>query len=153
MKGYHLLIIILSCSAISAFGQTAQDQTRNIDTTKILSAIDAVPMVAYYNIQFEFNSSALKIRTYPILDVTSLDLRTSGASCEIDGYASSEGTAAHNMHLSRDRAIAVKTYLVNSGVSAKKLKVKGFGETYPVADNSTEAGRILNRRVEFHKKH
>jgi OOP family OmpA-OmpF porin len=106
---------------------------------------------AYSNIQFEFDSSVLKTSSYPILDATSADLRSSGKTAELDGYASSEGTAAHNMRLSKDRANSVKTYLVNSGVEAKKLKVKAFGETHPVADNSTEAGRILNRRVEFKK--
>ena len=111
-----------------------------------------VSSAAYSNIQFEFDSSVLKTSSYPILDATSADLRSSGASAELDGYASSEGTAAHNMRLSKDRANSVKTYLVNSGVPAKKLKIKGFGETHPVADNSTEQGRILNRRVEFHKK-
>jgi len=107
---------------------------------------------AYANIQFEFDSSVLKTESYPILDLTAADLKSTGASAELDGFASSEGTAAHNMRLSKDRANSVKTYLVNSGVAAKKLKVKAFGETHPVADNSTEAGRILNRRVEFKKK-
>ncbi len=115
-------------------------------------AAPAPQPVAYSNIQFEFDSSVLKTSSYPVLDATSADLRSSGSACELDGFASSEGTAAHNMRLSRDRANSVKTYLVNSGVDAKKLKVKAFGETHPVADNSTEAGRILNRRVEFHKK-
>jgi len=112
----------------------------------------AIVGTAYSNIQFEFDSSVLKTSSYPILDATSADLRSSGRSAELDGFASSEGTAAHNMRLSRDRANSVKTYLVNSGVEAKKLKVKAFGETHPIADNSTEAGRILNRRVEFKKK-
>jgi len=107
---------------------------------------------AYSNIQFEFDSSVLKTSSYPVLDATSADLRSSKASAELDGFASSEGTAAHNMRLSRDRANSVKTYLVNSGVEARRLKVKAFGETHPIADNSTEAGRILNRRVEFKKK-
>ncbi|MBS1528273.1 MAG: OmpA family protein, partial [Bacteroidetes bacterium] len=87
------------------------------------------------------------------LDLTSQDLRANASKkVELDGYASSEGTAAHNMRLSRDRANSVKTYLVNSGVDSKRLKVKAFGETHPIADNSTEAGRILNRRVEFKQK-
>jgi len=107
---------------------------------------------AYANIQFEFDSSVLKTESYPILDATAADLKSTGSGAELDGFASSEGTAAHNLRLSKDRANSVKTYLVNSGVAAKKLKVKAFGETHPVADNSTEAGRILNRRVEFKKK-
>lgn len=104
---------------------------------------------AYSNIQFEFDSSVLRTSSYPVLDATSADLRSSGAKVELDGFASSEGTAAHNMALSRDRANSVKTYLVNSGVDAKKIKVKAYGETHPIADNSTEEGRVLNRRVQF----
>jgi OOP family OmpA-OmpF porin len=105
----------------------------------------------YGNIQFEFDSSVLKTSSYPVLDATSADMRANSSTVTLAGYASSEGTAAHNMRLSKDRANSVKTYLVNSGVDAKRLKVKGFGETHPIADNSTEEGRIANRRVEFHK--
>jgi len=105
----------------------------------------------YSNIQFEFDSSVLKTSSYPVLDATSADMRTNSSVLTLAGYASSEGTAAHNMRLSKDRANSVKTYLVNSGVDAKRLKVKAYGETHPIADNSTEDGRILNRRVEFHK--
>jgi len=104
---------------------------------------------AYSNIQFEFDSSVLRTSSYPVLDATSADLRSTGKTVEVDGYASSEGTAAHNLSLSRDRANSVKTYLVNSGVAASKLKVKAYGETNPIADNSTEEGRVANRRVSF----
>jgi len=105
----------------------------------------------YSNIQFDFDSSVLRTSSYPVLDASSADLRSGSATVELDGYASSEGTAAHNMRLSKDRANSVKTYLVNSGVDAKRIKVKAFGETHPIADNSTEEGRITNRRVEFKK--
>ena len=105
----------------------------------------------YTNIQFEFDSSVLRTSSYPVLDATSSDLRTTGSSVEVQGFASSEGTAAHNLKLSRDRANSVKTYLVNSGVAASKVTVKAFGETQPIADNSTEEGRVLNRRVQFKK--
>jgi len=113
--------------------------------------VASASVAAFSNIQFEFDSSVLRTSSYPVLDATSTALRASGSACELDGFASSEGTAAHNMKLSRDRANSVKTYLVNSGVDAKKLKVKAYGETHPIATNDTEDGRILNRRVEFKK--
>jgi len=118
------------------------------DTVKAAAAPVASP---YSNIQFEFDSSVLRTSSYPALDATSSDLRASGKTVTVAGYASSEGTAAHNMRLSKDRANSVKTYLVNSGVEAKHLKIKAFGETHPIADNSTEEGRVANRRVEFHQ--
>jgi OOP family OmpA-OmpF porin len=112
----------------------------------------AVPVASpYSNIQFEFDSSVLRTSSYPVLDASSADLRTTGKTITLAGYASSEGTAAHNMRLSKDRANSVKTYLVNSGVDSKHLKIKAFGETHPIADNSTDEGRIANRRVEFHQ--
>jgi OOP family OmpA-OmpF porin len=67
----------------------------------------------------------------------------------LNGYASIEGTEEHNITLSKDRANAVKTYMVNSGVNPAYLKVKGFGTRNPVADNYTATGRELNRRVEI----
>jgi OOP family OmpA-OmpF porin len=114
--------------------------------------VTATTVAPYSNIQFEFDSSVLRTSSYPVLDASSADLRASGKTVEIDGYASSEGTAAHNLSLSRDRANSVKTYLVNSGVAASKLKVKGYGETNPIADNSTEEGRVANRRVSFKQR-
>ena len=116
------------------------------------STLKAPVGTAYSNIQFEFDSSVLRTSSYPVLDATSADLRAAGKGVEVDGFASSEGTAAHNLSLSKDRANSVKTYLVNSGVDAKKVKVKGYGETNPIADNSTEEGRVLNRRVQFKQK-
>lgn len=124
-----------------------------IDTSLFVRKPVAGEAKAYSNIQFEFDSSVLRTSSYPALDLTSADLRANADKrIELDGFASSEGTAAHNMRLSRDRANSVKTYLVNSGVDSKRLKVKAFGETHPIADNSTEEGRVLNRRVEFKQK-
>jgi OOP family OmpA-OmpF porin len=103
-------------------------------------------------IQFEFDSSVLKTSSYPVLDQLSNDLRSKVIlKVELGGHASEEGTPDHNLQLSKDRANAVKTYLVNSGVAASKIITKGFGETRPVASNTTEEGRQLNRRVEIVK--
>ncbi|MGY3054289.1 OOP family OmpA-OmpF porin [Pedobacter sp. UYEF25] len=100
------------------------------------------------SIQFDFNSSVLKTESYPTLDKLSSTLRENGGKVTLNGYASSEGTAAYNMKLSKDRANSVKTYLVNSGVNSSQVMTKGNGEANPIASNDTEEGRIQNRRVE-----
>ncbi|MXV13948.1 OmpA family protein [Hufsiella ginkgonis] len=110
----------------------------------------APTMGSYSPIMFEFDSSVLKTASYPILDKLSSDLRAnSAATVWLNGYASAEGTDEYNLRLSTDRANSVKTYLVNSGVDAGRINVKGYGEANPVASNSTEEGRIQNRRVEI----
>ncbi|MBB6273468.1 OOP family OmpA-OmpF porin [Pedobacter cryoconitis] len=105
-------------------------------------------LTGFETIQFEFNSSVLKTESYPTLDKLSSVLKESNGKALVKGYASSEGTAAYNLKLSKDRANSVKTYLVNSGVSASKVATKGLGEANPIASNDTEEGRIQNRRVE-----
>jgi outer membrane protein OmpA-like peptidoglycan-associated protein len=68
---------------------------------------------------------------------------------EIQGHASSDGKEKHNVVLSDARAKAVMAYLVKKGVSKDTLTAKGYGSSVPLADNSTEAGRETNRRVQF----
>ncbi len=108
-------------------------------------------VTGFETIQFDFNSSVLKTESYPTLDKLSQILREKGRKMIIIGYASSEGTAAYNMKLSKDRANSVKTYLVNSGVSASQIKAIGKGEANPIASNDTEEGRMKNRRVETNR--
>lgn len=105
-------------------------------------------VTGFEKIAFDFNSSVLKTEAYPTLDKLSSVLRENGGKVTVNGYASSEGTAAYNMKLSKDRANSVKTYLVNSGVNASQVATKGMGEANPIASNDTEEGRIQNRRVE-----
>ena len=105
-------------------------------------------VTGFETIGFDFNSSVLKTESYPTLDKLSSVLRENGGKVTVNGYASSEGTAAYNLKLSKDRANSVKTYLVNSGVNASQVATKGNGEANPIASNDTEEGRIQNRRVE-----
>ncbi len=67
----------------------------------------------------------------------------------IEGYTDSVGTESNNFSLSERRADAVLSALTNLGVSASQLTAHGHGEENPVADNSTSAGRQMNRRVEI----
>ena len=72
-----------------------------------------------------------------------------GYQLQISGHTDSVGDAAANEALSIKRANACYVYLVSKGVDANRLIVTGLGETQPIADNNTEEGRSLNRRVEF----
>ncbi len=67
----------------------------------------------------------------------------------IEGHADSTHTEDYNLELSLRRALAVVEWLIEHGVDPKRLEAKGYGESRPVADNSTLEGRALNRRVEM----
>jgi outer membrane protein OmpA-like peptidoglycan-associated protein len=72
-----------------------------------------------------------------------------GLNLTIEGYTDTTGTADFNMTLSQQRADTVRQFLVTQGMSPDNITSKGLGEADPIADNSTAAGRKLNRRVEI----
>ena len=72
-----------------------------------------------------------------------------GANFKLEGYTDSTGIAVKNLQLSKDRAAAVKNYLISKGISADRLSSEGYGITKPIASNKTVAGRAENRRVEI----
>ena len=72
-----------------------------------------------------------------------------GLKIAVEGHTDSVGGDEYNMRLSENRANAVRTYLVGQGINSANITGRGFGKTMPVADNSTAAGRQMNRRVEM----
>ena len=71
------------------------------------------------------------------------------AMIRIEGHTDNQGAADHNMELSGQRALSIKTWLEQHGVAAEKLVAVGFGQTKPVASNDKDEGRAKNRRTEF----
>lgn len=67
----------------------------------------------------------------------------------IKGYTDSQGSESFNLRLSEDRANNVRNYLIGLGVQASRITAIGFGEQFPVAENTSHAGRLQNRRVEL----
>jgi OOP family OmpA-OmpF porin len=102
-------------------------------------------------IQFEYNSANILEVSHSLLnEVADVIKKTPRIKkIQVEGHASSDGSDDYNMRLSDKRAKAVRAYLITQGVGKDKLVAKGFGETKPIADNETEAGREKNRRVEF----
>ncbi|MEO7915536.1 MAG: OmpA family protein, partial [Novosphingobium sp.] len=68
---------------------------------------------------------------------------------DVYGHTDSTGSEAYNQTLSENRARTVANYLMSQGVPAARIRSQGFGETMPVADNTTDFGRAKNRRVEI----
>jgi OmpA-OmpF porin, OOP family len=99
---------------------------------------------------FEFDSDKLKVASLDQLDELAEILnRYSAANLLIEGYADNKGDDAYNLTLSQKRTNSVKAYLIGKGISESRLTAIGYGETRPIADNSTSIGRAKNRRVEL----
>lgn len=102
-------------------------------------------------VQFSYNDSKILEQSFSLLDEVAQVIKDNPhiKKLQIEGHASSEGDDDYNMKLSDHRAKAVRVYLIGKGIAPAMLVAKGFGETKPIADNDTEAGREKNRRVEF----
>jgi outer membrane protein OmpA-like peptidoglycan-associated protein len=102
-------------------------------------------------VYFATNKSTILDRSFPVLDeVAQVIVFKKGIKVRVEGHTDNKGTEKKNEKLSQDRAESVKAYLVSKGVAEDRLVAEGKGQTVPVADNATEAGREQNRRVEFH---
>ncbi|MFO7563419.1 MAG: OmpA family protein [Enhygromyxa sp.] len=101
-------------------------------------------------IEFELDSAAIREPSKAILDRAIKVLEEySDIRIEIVGHTDNQGTAEHNLQLSKDRAEAVKKYLVDGGIDESRLTTRGAGMSEPVASNDSEEGRAKNRRTEF----
>jgi OmpA-OmpF porin, OOP family len=67
----------------------------------------------------------------------------------VEAHTDNKGPARRNLRLSKDRAAAVARYLMARGIDASRVSSEGYGESRPIDDNRTRAGRAQNRRVEF----
>ncbi len=103
-----------------------------------------------YGILFDLDSAVIRVESEAVLDEMTAMLKSETEwALMIEGHTDSSGSAEHNLELSLKRAEAVKAYMVKSGIAAGRLACKGYGQSRPVADNTTELGRAQNRRVEL----
>ena len=126
------------------------------DETKIQNfTLKPIPKVGeriiLKGIYFDFNSAVIKPESYPVLDDAAKVLKAKpNMKVEIGGHTDSIGSDSYNMKLSYQRANAVRDYLIRyHNIDPSRLIAVGYGETRPIADNRTRAGRDLNRRIEF----
>jgi OOP family OmpA-OmpF porin len=110
--------------------------------------------VSLQGVKFRYDSSELTDESRAILDRVAAVLRKqTHIRHEVAGHTDSQGDAAYNLRLSQRRAETVRNYLISRGVDAGNLKAHGYGGLQPIADNSTWAGLVSNRRVELRGAH
>ncbi len=102
------------------------------------------------NVLFDFDHTQIKPEFVPVLDEV-YDVMAQNPALEmiLNGYTDNIGSKAYNENLSKRRANSVKKYLTGKGIDGMRMPANGYGYSDPVAPNDSDAGRALNRRVEF----
>ncbi len=111
---------------------------------------DALILTFKSDVLFDTNASTIKPAAYSsgeIDRVAQILNKYPDTTIKVVGYTDSTGSDSYNQQLSEQRANAVKNALVVKNVNAYRITALGMGESNPIADNSTEGGRQLNRRV------
>ncbi|MGI4728603.1 MAG: DUF6089 family protein [Janthinobacterium lividum] len=104
---------------------------------------------AIKNLEFDLGKATIRDHSFPSLDRVADLLVSKNFSLKLAGHTDNTGSAALNLALSKDRAEAIRQYLVSKGANASRIEATGYGSTQPIATNKTAAGRQKNRRVEF----
>lgn len=138
----HGYVVVLERKAM-------QQSVAFLDAAAMKQAIDRDGRVALH-VNFDTDKASLRPDARPTLEEIGKLLSADPAlQLSIEGHTDDTGGAAHNQELSAARARSVLGALVGLGVEPSRLQSKGYGQDKPLADNATEAGRALNRRVEL----
>lgn len=128
----------------------AKELRQNIPGATVIRKGDGILVKFQSGILFDADKADLKPEAQNSLQnlVASLQ-KNKQSNILIAGYTDNTGAAAHNLDLSKQRAVAVKDFMINNKVDSTRLTARGMGQTQPVASNKTEKGRAKNRRVEI----
>ena len=133
----------------SHFGAVAAPQEAAVAAARSCER-DLAAIVAQSKIEFATDSAAITPESATVLDRLAAVARGCAGTLTVAGHTDASGQPEHNRSLSLARAGAVRDALVARGLAADRMRVEGHGADQPVATNEDEAGRALNRRIEFH---
>jgi outer membrane protein OmpA-like peptidoglycan-associated protein len=130
---------------------SASTEPQQLTRTVTMRKLELGTRQVLRNIYFDFDKATFKDESYTELNrLETMLAQNPGIQVEISGHTDKVGSKAYNKDLSQRRANAVKNYLVNKGIDARRIVSAGYGEEKPLASNDDELeGRELNRRVEF----
>ncbi|MBB1088703.1 OmpA family protein [Lysobacter sp. SG-8] len=148
-------IWVRTCQAQNYAGLIVAEEEAFVSTSRLLPAdalkqkLDADGRVAL-QIHFATDKADILPESQPqIAQILELLEQHPSLELAVNGHTDNTGDAEHNQALSEARAGAVVTALASKGIEAARLQAQGFGQSQPVADNSTEVGKAANRRVEL----
>ena len=111
---------------------------------------DLLALTFKSDMTFDVNSSTIRSGLLPELNrVAQIMKKYPQTTILVEGYTDSTGSEEYNLKLSERRAESVKRQLVHDGVQQSRITTQGYGQSNPVASNSTAEGRAMNRRVEI----
>jgi outer membrane protein OmpA-like peptidoglycan-associated protein len=127
------------------------DERVEITLKPAKTKVDAKQIVILDLVYFELNRAVIMSQSFELLDEVATVLLANPQIKLVDvaGHTDSQGNDKYNLDLSDARAKAVRDYLINKGVEGNRLQGTGYGESRPIDNNKTAAGRAKNRRVEF----
>ena len=140
--------------SLTIIEEAAMAQQIEVTAAWLAEQLAKTGSVALEGITFDTGKAVIRPGSKPVLDQIGALLKSDAAlRLEIQGHTDNVGAPTANLTLAQQRAETVKKYLVDThAIAAARLTTAGFGDTKPVADNSTEEGRAKNRRVELHRK-
>ncbi|WP_420386255.1 OmpA family protein [Roseivirga sp.] len=127
----------------------AEELRRDLEGAEVERVGEGIKITFDSGLMFATNQSTLNVNTKTNLqDLATVLQKYEDTNVLIEGHTDSTGEAAYNQTLSEKRASAVQDYLISLGLDYQRLSIAGYGESQPIADNSTATGRQENRRVE-----
>ncbi len=156
-KGNTALGAILGATVGGAAGaiighrmdKQAEEIKRRMPTAQVERVGEGIKVTLGSDILFDVDSYTLKSDTkQQLIDFAKSLNNYQDTDIRVEGHADATGSDKHNLKLSKQRADAVGNFLKSQGVKTSRVEEKGYGEAQPIADNTTEAGRRKNRRVD-----
>lgn len=127
----------------------AEELRNDLEGAKVERVGEGIKITFDSGLMFATNQSALNVNTKENLkDLATTLQKYEDTNVLIEGHTDNTGTDEYNMTLSKKRAASVQEYLVSLGLDYQRLEIAGYGESQPIAENDTNAGRQANRRVE-----
>ena len=131
--------------------ELAELENAQVETVTDVNGLKAIKVTFDNGILFDFNKSTLKAAAKTQLDKFAADMTDMPeTNFTIYGHTDNVGTEQANQKVSTLRAESVEKYLKTKGIAKERMTAEGLSFNFPVADNSTEAGRAQNRRVEIY---